>query len=262
MGRGEPAQVQGRPNRTMSGVDRGSALSPSCPTPVRWAVMKQRWCNLAYLHYRYDPAEVASLLPPGLDVDIHDGSAWVGLIPFSMRGIGIPRLPAVPYLGSFPEVNVRTYVVHNGVPGVWFFSLDVNRLLPAVVARTTYRLPYCWGSASNIRNGDVLRTSVERRWPERGATTQIQVRIGEAIAEPTPLEIFLTARWGLYSRGRGRSLRYAPVEHPEWPLHRADVISLDDSLVTAAGFSPPHGEPHAMFSSGVPVRVGLPHRVG
>ena len=245
----------------MSFVDRGANLSAECAAPVSRAIMTQGWHDLAYVHWRYDPAEVAALLPPQLSVDVHDGSAWVGLIPFSMRGIGIPRLPAVPWLGSFPEVNVRTYVVHDGVPGVWFFSLDVNRLLPALVARTTYRLPYCWGRASNSLDGDVLTTTVRRRWPDRGPSTSIRIRTGETIADPSPLEIFLSARWGLYSRGRGNSLRYAPVEHPVWPLRRGDLLEIDDSLVTAAGLSLPQGEPHVMFSAGVPVRVGLPRRI-
>ena len=109
--------------------DDGSirTLRPDCPEPVRRAVMKQGWWDLAYLHWRYDPDEVARLLPDGLEVDTFDGGAWVGLVPFSMRGIGVPRLPAVPWLGSFPEVNVRTYVIRNGVPGVWFFSLEIGR---------------------------------------------------------------------------------------------------------------------------------------
>lgn len=230
-----------------------------CPEPVRRAVMVQQWRDLAYLHWRYPVDEVKALLPAGLEVDTFDGSAWVGLIPFSMRNIGLPRLPAVPYLGSFPEVNVRTYVRHNGVPGVWFFSLDVNRLLPAFVARTTYFLPYCWGSARNERVNDSLVTSVKRRWPSRAAT-EIVVDIGDATEQPDDLQVFLSARWGLYSKGLRGNLRYAPVEHERWPLHRASLVSLDDSLVTAAGLLPPAGEPHVMFSPGVSVRIGLPRR--
>ena len=104
--------------------------------------MKQQWQELAYIHWRYDAAVVQALLPEGLEVDTFDGSAWVGLIPFSMRNISFPGTPAIPYLGSFPEVNVRTYVKKDGIPGVWFFSLDVNRLLPALAARASYFLPY------------------------------------------------------------------------------------------------------------------------
>lgn len=184
-----------------------------------------------------------------------------------MRGIGVPGLPGVPYLGSFAEINVRTYVRRNGVPGVWFCSLDINRLLPTIVARTTYTLPYCFGRASNKRVGDELLTMVKRRWPrgDRVANTNIRLKIGEQIVAPSPLEIFLSARWGLYTTTRGGSLRYAPISHEPWRLQRAEIISLDDSLIEAAGFATPtvaaNGEPHVMFSSGLPVRVGLPKRV-
>jgi len=246
----------------MAFVQRESAPREDCPTPIRRAVMKQGWYDLAYIHFRYDPEAVAKILPDGIDVDMHDGSAWVGLIPFSMRGIGIPHLPSIPYLGSFPEVNVRTYVVRDGVPGVWFCSLDINRLLPTIAARTTYQLPYCFGSANNERIGDELHTSVKRRWPRGEAHTDIRIRIGDAIQKPSSLEVFLSARWGLYSLTRSGRLRYAPVQHPRWPLQHAQLISLDDSLIEAAGLPAPVGEPHVMFSQGVPVRVGLPRSVG
>ncbi|MEY4079741.1 MAG: hypothetical protein RL430_171 [Actinomycetota bacterium] len=233
---------------------------PDCVSPVGFAVMKQEWRELAYIHFDYDPDVVQALLPPGLEVDTWGGRAWVGLIPFSMRRISFPFTPPVPWLGSFPEINVRTYVIRDGVPGVWFFSLDVNRLLPAFVARLTYRLPYCWGSASNVLVGDSLVTDVRRRWPAGHATARIEVSVGETITDPTPFEHFLTARWGLYSRAGGKKLRYAPVDHPRWELHRASVMRLEENLFAAAGLPSPSGEPHCMYSSGVPVRIGLPRR--
>ena len=242
-------------------MSESRALRPECTAPVRFAVMKQQWRDLAYLHFPYDPADVARLLPAGLDVDRFDGVAWVGLIPFSMKGVGVPGLPPVPYLGSFPEINVRTYVVRNGIPGVWFFSLDVNRMLPALVARAAYRLPYCWGHASNTLHDDVLSTRVRRRWPHRGADTEITVQVGEEISEQSEFEVFLTARWGLYSRSYGRGLMYAPVDHPRWSLYRAKIIGLNDTLVRAAGLPESVGPPHCMFSPGVPVRIGVPKRV-
>ena len=227
--------------------------------------MKQGWYDLVYVHFEYPIDVVQQLLPAGLEVDTINDKAWVGLIPFSMRGIGIPRLPAIPYFGSFPEVNVRTYVTRHGVPGVWFFSLDINRIAPTLVARTTYKLPYCFGAVSHTREGDDVYTTVRRRWPriKNGSTprTAMHVRIGEHIGTPTEFDVFVSARWGLYSHAGRESLRYAPVEHPPWPLQRATIVSLDDSLVTAAGLPAPHGEPHVMFSSGVPVLVGLPHKV-
>ncbi|MFZ9628504.1 MAG: YqjF family protein [Ilumatobacteraceae bacterium] len=247
------------------------SVSPDCPSPVRRAVMVQTWADLAYLHFEYDVADVQRLLPEGLDVDVFGGSAWVGLIPFSMRGVGLPHLPAVPYLGSFPEINVRTYVTRGGVPGVWFFSLDVNRLLPAVVARASYRLPYCWGRAEHRLVGSRLSTSVARRWPapppsgpsamRTSPHTRIELEVGDPLGTPDEFDVWASARWGLYSRGIGQRLMYAPVEHPRWALHCATLVDLDDSLVQTAGLPAPRGAPRCLFSPGVPVRIGRPVRV-
>jgi uncharacterized protein YqjF (DUF2071 family) len=223
--------------------------------------MEQGWYDLCSLHYRYDPDVVARILPAGLEVDVHDGAAWVGLIPFSMRGIRVPHTPSVPYFGTFPEVNVRTYVTHGERPGVWFCSLDINRLAPTLVARATYRLPYCWGEARHSVVDGRASTVVRRRWPKGRATTSIEVDIGEPITDPSPLDLFVTARWGLYSRGFRGALRYAPVDHARWPLHRATALRVDDRLITAAGLPAPEGEPHVLFSPGVHVRIGAPHTV-
>ena len=231
-------------------------FSPECPDPVRFAVMRQEWRDLAYVHWRYDPAVVQSLLPAELTVDTFDGSAWVGLIPFSMRNIGLPHGPSVPYFGSFPEINVRTYVIRDGRPGVWFFSLDVNRFLPALVARLTYRLPYCWGRASHEVTESQWTTRVRRRWPHAVDPVEIVIRPGESI-EPDDLDHFLTARWGLYSSAR-RGVRYAPVDHEPWPLRSAELVHVDPALVEAAGLPSPSGEPHVRCSPGVAVRIGRP----
>jgi hypothetical protein len=179
---------------------------PAEPTePVRRAVMVQRWADLVYLHWRYDPAVVQALLPDGLEVDVADGSAWVGLIPFRMEGLGLPHLAPLPLVGTFPEVNVRTYVIRNGRRAVWFFSLDVDRILPVVGARAGFHLPYCVARASHTRAGDILTTSVERRWPRPPhgtGTTSIAVRdLGPDLTDD-PLDRFLTARWGLYASTR------------------------------------------------------------
>ena len=222
--------------------------------------MKQQWRELAYIHWRYDASVVQALLPKGLEVDTFDGSAWVGLIPFSMRNISFPGTPAIPYLGSFPEVNVRTYVKKDGIPGVWFFSLDVNRLLPALAARASYFLPYCWGSASHEVTSESLTTTVKRRWPHV-ASTSIRVAIGDRIDQPDELSVFLSARWGLYSKGFGKGLRYAPVDHETWILHTATLEYVNDTLVIAAGLPAPTGDAHVMYSPGVSVRIGLPHSV-
>lgn len=236
----------------------------ACPTPVRRPVMVQQWTDVVFLHWAYDPEAVQRLLPAGMTVDVHDGAAWVGLVPFHMNGLGFPGVAPLPHVGSFPEINVRTYVRAHGRVGVYFFSLDVDRYLPAVTARATYSLPYCAGAASHGRAGHVLTSSVRRQWPRPTgrADTEVAVRTGDEVDASAPFSRFLTARWGLVSASRRGSLRWAPVDHDPWRLHAAEVLHLDDHLLTAAGLPAAIGDPHVMWSPGVDVRIGRPVRLG
>lgn len=218
--------------------------------------MRQDWRSLTYVHWPFRPESVQPHLPPGLDVDTYDGAAWVGLVPFRMENIAARFTPPVPYLGTFPETNVRTYVRGSDGPGVWFLSLDISRLLPVLVARATYRLPYMWAKMEIVEHHNAVTYTATRRWPRPSASSLLEVEIGERIAEPNDLEHFLSARWRLYTMLR-RRLAYARVEHEPWALHRADA-SFQDELMSAAGLPPPDSAPHVMYSPGVSVRIDRP----
>jgi uncharacterized protein YqjF (DUF2071 family) len=237
---------------------------PVCPEPVARPVMLQTWSALTYLHWPYEPAAVQRILPDGLVPDTHDGTAWVGLIPFHMEHIRTPGLPrGIPWIGTFPETNVRTYVVGpDGVPGVWFCSLDITRLGAVLVSWATYRIPYMWSKMTYAPVGDFRSYRSRRRWPgPRRAGSEVVVEVGAEIppTEQSELDHFLTARWGLWSQTK-RGPRYAPVDHPTWPLHHAHLHHLRQDLIEAAGLPAPSGEPHLLYSPGVDVRIGVPRK--
>lgn len=225
--------------------------------------MLQQWRDVAFVHWSVEPDDVQRLLPDGLTVDTFDGSAWVGLVGFSMVGIRPPGLPPVPYFGSFPETNVRTYVRDaGGRPGVWFHSLEATRLAPVLVARVGYSLPYMWSTMELRKSASSIRYSSRRRWPgPAGTGGTITIEPQPEATAPDPLSVFLTARWGLYSQDRRGRLRHAPVDHPPWELHKAAVGDISETLVSAAGYPEPADEPHVLWSPGVPVRVGVPRLV-
>ena len=243
------------------------AITASPPHAIARPVMLQGWCDLTALHWRYEAAEVQALLPTGLTVDTFDGSAWVGLLPFHMRRIRLPWLPALGPLSTFPETNIRTYVIDPaGRRGVWFFSLDITRLLPVVVARIAYRLPYGWSAMAIVGEGSgegaIRRYTSRRRWPRVDASSEVVVQVGRELIDRdlTELDHFLTARWALATMF-GRRLMWAKVSHPPWPIHDATVLTCNESLVEAAGLRSPSGEPIARWSPGVEVRIGLPRTV-
>lgn len=239
----------------------GGVLEPISPDPPEWthrAVLRQRWCELAYFHWPYEPSVVQRLLPGGLRVDTFDGSAWVGLIPFEMRDVRLGRTPPVPWLGSFIEINVRTYVIDPlGRRSVWFFSLDVPRSAIVAVARTVFSLPYCWAHAEHHVDGDTHRYRMTRRWP-RGTSPSAEMRFRVADRVPddevSELDHFLSARWSLATTRRGRLL-HGRVHHPRWPLHSVDSVAIDQDVIEAAGLPSPTGRPHARYSPGVGVEV-------
>lgn len=232
------------------------------PLPGR-AVLDQAWTDLAFLHWRVDPERVAPLLPTGTRPDLHDGSTWVGLIPFRMRGAGFGTAHPLPWVGSFAETNVRFYAVDaRGRRGVVFGSLECERLAFVLGARLALNLPYTWSRMRVQQRTDVFAYTSRRRWPApRGASSRVVVRVGTAVVQDHPLADFLTARWALHTRAWGAT-RYLPNTHPRWPLQQAELLELDDELLAAAGLPGLAARPpdSVLFSRGVRTQFGLPVR--
>ncbi len=234
--------------------------------------MHQWWRDITFVHWRVDPGRVAPLLPRGVRPDLHDGSAWVGLIPFHMIDAGLGRGPAIPYLGSFLETNVRVYSVDDqGRHGVVFCSLEAERLAVVLGANVGFGVPYKFAKMTrrpalepagvSDLTGRRLRYETARRTRARPGSV-LEIEIGDEVAEPSPLELFLTARFGLHSTVLGQPL-WIPNTHGPWPLRRASVVELDDDLVAAAGLPGVTGTPpdSVLFSTGVETAFGLPQRL-
>ena len=245
--------------------------------------MDQWWTDAVFLHWRIPHAVAAPFMPPGVVPDEFDGSAWVGLIGFRMKGAGLGRGPGIPYFGSFNEINVRLYSKEpDGTRGVVFLSLDATRLAVVLAARAA-GIPYVWSRAGFRAEGalDPL-DSLEGGgpaglakvfappagpagpragyWVRRfrgGARSDFAVAPEFDVEATDPLSLHLTARFGLHTRFRRRTL-YVPNTHTAWPLYRAQVTDLDDQLVAAAGINVAGPPESALFSPGVRTQFGRP----
>ena len=166
----------------------------------------------------------------------------------------------MPWLGSFLETNVRLYSVdETGRRGIVFLSLDTDRAAVVAGARAAFGLPYRWARMRYRNDGDLHRYDARLR--RRGAPVEshVVVRVG-ARRDSTELDEFLSARWGLHVRWWGRTL-YVPHHHGRWPIHDAEVVSLDDDLMASVGL--PHlaarAPDHVAFSAGVRTEFGFPY---
>jgi hypothetical protein len=215
----------------------------------------QRWRHLTFVHWRLPEAALRPLVPEPLAVDTFDGDAFVGIVPFTMRGVRPRWAPAVPGISNFHETNVRTYVHRDGRdPGVWFFSLDAANRLAVWIARTFWHLPY-HHARMTLEAKDALRYTSQRR--SDGAAFRGTCRpIGEPrAATPGTLEHFLAERYLLYAQKRDGTLRCGQVHHAPYPLQQAELADWDESLLAAARITRPEGAPLVHFASGVGVEI-------
>ena len=232
--------------------------------------MRQIWRHLGFLHWRVDPADVAALLPPGLDVDTFDGAAYVGIVPFTipMTRAGLLGAPMAP---AFHEINLRTYVHVGGrEPGVWFWSLDATSRLAVAGARLWYGLPYFAAAITmDVAAGaSGAAESVDYRSRRHGSPATFGARyrpVGPvAPAAPGSLEFFLAERYLLYAKSR-RSLGTARVHHAPYPLQPAAAGGVEQTLTSVARLpsgacqGPP---PLVHYAREVDVEIFGPRRTG
>ena len=95
------------------------------------------------------------------------------------------------------------------------------------------------GCRYGVSGGAIEYTTTRRLARSTGDRRARRRTSGSESSRPTPLAVFLTARWGLHTRWAGRTL-FIPNEHGPWPLHRATLVHLDDDLVAAAGLPGRH----------------------
>ena len=133
--------------------------------PSGWPIKYQHWGQLLFLHWSLPAESLRPLIPDPLVIETFDGARWIGITPFTMWGVRPAFLPPIPVLSEAHEVNVRTYVHLNGVPGIWFFSLDVSNSVAALGARLTFHLPYFHARMSLERRNRTLRFASRRTCP-------------------------------------------------------------------------------------------------
>jgi uncharacterized protein YqjF (DUF2071 family) len=229
------------------------------------AVLRMRWHDLLFAHWPIPADVLRPLIPPGLEIDTFDGSAWLGVVPFRMSEVGPVGGPTPPILGRFGEVNVRTYVRHGDRAGIWFFSLDAASVLTVLGARAWFHLPYRLAAVSCRTSADGQVTYRSRRALAGPAGARFTASYGPTgpveLAAAGSLNAFLTERPSLFAADRLGQIYRGDVRHGPWPLQPAEAEIREETLIAAAGLVRPAGAPILAFARCLDVEATWPVRI-
>jgi uncharacterized protein YqjF (DUF2071 family) len=226
--------------------------------PPGWPVMYQTWDKLLFLHWPVAAERLRPLIVPWLSLDTFEGQAWVSVTPFTMRGIRPVLLPPLPVVSQSHELNVRTYVHLDGVPGVWFFSLDASNTLAVLGARAAVGLPYFRARMRlQEKHASIQFTSTRAHPGAPPARFEGTWARGEPLPSPPPdsLDFFLVERYCLFTTHWGRLYRVR-IFHRPWPLRRVERLSFTSTMLESQGLPTPPEAPRR-HAQGEPLRVGI-----
>lgn len=204
------------------------------PMPRGPWLMTQSWHDLLFAHWRVDVSEIRRAVPAAFELDLFDGEAWLGVVPFRMTNVGLRAMPALPWVSAFAELNVRTYVRVGDRAGVYFFSLDAARWLAVAAARMLLNLPYYTAEMKVERYGGGVRYDSSRRPHQRAEFKATYEPMGDPFAPSVgSLEYFLTERYCLYQHNRRGKPYRLDIHHPPWSLQSAHAVIVRNTM--AAG---------------------------
>ena len=205
-------------------------------------IMTQSWHDLLFAHWPVDHEELRAKVPPGFSLDLYDGQAWIGVVPFRMTNVAPRGVPALPWVSAFAELNVRTYVKVGDRPGVYFFSLDADSAIAVAAARSLFHSPYYTAQMAVREDRGAIHYTSRRTAPAAESADFIaRYRpIGPAYeAPPGSLDYFLTERYCLYNVDNRFRARRLEIHHRPWHLHRAEAAIDTNTITTAAGIRLP-----------------------
>lgn len=222
--------------------------------PNQTAIMLQKWRDLTFIHWKYSSDVLQSLLPKGLYVDKFENEAYIGIVPFFMRDVKPIFFGSIIPGSNFCELNLRTYVYDdNGVPGVWFISLDANHWLSVQIAKAFFLLPYYYSRFSIRQENDSIDYQCVRgKNPPVNFSYKPTRYLG--MAEPGTLEFFLIERYLLFA-GKEKVFT-GRVHHKPYELHEVEVSAWDENIFLWNGITTTRRKPdHLIFSKGVDVTI-------
>ncbi|MCS7086788.1 MAG: DUF2071 domain-containing protein [Bacteroidia bacterium] len=228
-----------------------------------WVFLSARWRHLILASYAVEPGLLRPHVPPGLELDLVDGRAFVSLVAFQFLDTRVLNLK-IPFHVNFPEVNLRFYVRAGQKRGVCFIREIVPRAAVARAARAVYNEPYEALAMDSKVEADAqtiaARYSVVRK--RRTHSIEVKAQNRPYLPEPdSPAHFFKEHEWGFGRTRKGKTIVYR-VEHPHWRVYpvRSYRIDVDFGALYGPKWAALNGEKpiDLSFAEGSAVKVYPP----
>ena len=221
--------------------------------------MTQTWHDLLFAHWTVDPADLRAKVPAAFELDLFDGHAWIGIVPFRMTNVAPRGVPSLPLISEFPELNVRTYVRVDNRPGIYFFSLDAGSGIAVQTARALLNLPYHTASMTVSHAASAVDYKSARMADPAAELIATYEPAGSPFnAAAGSLEYFLTERYCLYHLDHGGVPYRLEIHHPPWPLQPASARFARNTMAAVNGLTLPSGPPLLHFAKRQDMVAWLP----
>jgi uncharacterized protein YqjF (DUF2071 family) len=213
-------------------------------------IIQQQWDHVLFLSWLIEPHLIQQLVP--FELDLIDGKAAISIVPFEMSRIRFRNLPEVPFLSRLLELNLRTYVRHEGKTGIYFLTLDTDSIIGNWVANRFFRLPYRLANLSanmpQEKNDQYLFESAHPQYE-----LKIQATITANQATPTLLNTWISERYHLFLK-KGDSIYRGDVYHTPWSLREVKSVQYLGNFEKSFGIPIHRPFDHVVYGNRLQVR--------
>lgn len=187
---------------------------------MKW-ITEQTWEQVLFLHWQVDAKRLQDQVP--FELDLYQGNAVLSIVPFQMNDIRFPFIPVVPHFSRLLELNIRTYVKHQGKRGIYFFTLDTDSKMGAWIANSFFHLPYRLAKISACFTNEKYKFESERE----NYSFQVEANIQKTSKVKTEFDHWALERYHLFTKTRSDTYR-GDVFHEPWVLSEVKINQLTD----------------------------------
>ena len=214
----------------------------------------QRWENVLFQHFEIENVSILEKkLPKGCTLDTYDGKYYIGLVSMQMCNVRHRSIKDIVWFKRYNELNVRSYIRHNGEPGVLFLSLDVDSLISVLGARLLYGLPYRLRSFV-VKGSDVMS------YKNNKEELKLQYNVQEEVQshDEKSFACWATERYFFANKYMGVSFR-GNIMHKPWKLSNATAVNKNLNVMAPYTLGTQH--PQTLFCKALDVTTSELKRI-